>query len=391
MTLHSLPFAKPSIDDADLEAVQESLKNAPLSREGSIVADFEQQLAAYCEVPYAVVFQSGTAAMMAAYFAAQLTPNDRVITSPLSHISTVGSPHRLGISPKFVDINPSTGLIDLDKLKEELNIPLSRGRPFIVPFHFIGLAVDMQQLEALIKHPDAVVIEDATHAIGSCYPTGERVGCCAYSQMTTFSFDSTRTMTTGEGGAVTTYDPDLRHRLQCFRDEGIERHIPYLKKPAVEGEYEVQAITGNFHLTNFQAALGISQLKRIDRFIGKRRHLVQCYRHCLKEIPHLRMISDEQDEYTAFCAMVVHIDYAASQRTREAIMKGMKEQGIATALYGLPLYHHPIFSRQREEGELSEAENFYKQALSLPLYYDLTDEEIHRICQTLKRLLIGKD
>jgi dTDP-4-amino-4,6-dideoxygalactose transaminase len=389
MSLPFLPFARQSIIEEDLDAVQEALKGDHISGGGPLVEQFEQQIASYCDVPFTVLFQTGTAALMAAYFAAELSLYDRVISSPLADISTVASPCQQRIRLKFVDIERSTGHINQEKLKVELNYSCSRGRPFIVPFHFAGLAVDMQKLDGLIKHPDAVVIEDASHAIGSCYPTGERIGSCAYSQMTTFNFDSSRTLTTGEGGVVTTRDPALHHRLLLFRDNGIERGVPYLKKKTseAEGYYEVQAITGNFHMTDFQAALGLSQLSRLDRFIGKRRHLVQCYRQCLKEIPHLKLMTEEQDGYTAFHLMAVQIDFNACGKTRLEVMRRLKERGIGTKVHDIPLYHHPVFKYLTEEEEFSETEAYYQQTLSLPLYYDLTDEDVQRVCRELKEAL----
>lgn len=388
MSLPFLPFARQSIIEEDLEAVNDALRGASLSRGGPTVEQFEKQIAAYCDVPFAVSFQTGTAALMAAYFAAELSPHDRVISSTIADIAAIASPYQHGIRPKFVDIECSTVHLNQEKLKEELNYSSSRGRPFIIPSHFAGLALDMEKLDSLIKHPDAVVIEDASHAIGSCYPTGERVGCCAYSQMTTFSFNSTRTLTTGEGGMVTTYDPALYHRLVLFRDNGIEREVPYLKKTAANGYYEVQAITGNFHMTNFQAALGMSQFNRLDSFIGKRRHLVQCYRQRLKEINRLKLMTDEQDGYTAFHLMVVQIDFESYGKTRLEVMKRLKERGIVTEVHDIPLYHHPLFKQPIEEEEYSQTEIFYQQALSLPLYYDLTDEDVQRVCRELRDVLL---
>ena len=238
-TLPFLPYAKQSIQNEDIEAVTQALKEEWITR-GPLVKLFEESVAAYCNVPYAVAFNSGTAALMAAYFAAKLTPFDRVISTPNTFIATVGLPVQMGMRPRWVDLDRSTGNLDVLQLKKEMNFRSSRGRLFIVPVHFSGLAIDMLALSREVVDPDAVIIEDASHALGSYYPTGEKVGSCAFSQMTIFSFHPAKTLTTGEGGMVTTKDPELYHHLQLFRNNGIENAGPYLTKSiAAPGYYEV--------------------------------------------------------------------------------------------------------------------------------------------------------
>jgi dTDP-4-amino-4,6-dideoxygalactose transaminase len=388
MTLPFLPYAKQSISEEDLQAVVEALKEDWITR-GPPVQLFEQAIANYCEVPYAVAFNSGTAALMAAYFAARLTPFDRVISTPNTFIATLGAPIQLGMHPHFVDIDRSTGNLRIDQLAKQLNFCSTRGRPVIVPVHFAGLAVDMAAIDRQICHPDTIVIEDAAHALGSSYPTGQKVGSCAFSQMTIFSFHPAKTLTTGEGGMVTTKDPELFHRLQLFRDNGIERTAPYLRRPAAPGYYEVQAITGNFNLTSFQAALGLSQLKRLDDFMAKRRSLVKCYRHHLQQVPHLTLFTDQQDDFTAFHLFVVQIDFGAYRKTREKVMSALKEQGIGSQVHYIPLYYHPVLKCDVESEKLKygETETYYQQALSLPLYFDLTESDVNRVCDILLSIL----
>ncbi len=383
-----LPYAKQSIQSDDIQAVTNALKEDAITR-GPPVRAFEESIASYCGSRYAVAFANGTVALMAAYFALDLQAFDRVISTPNTFIATVGIPIREGIQPQFVDIDRTTGNLDLNQLKKFFNVPLSRGRFFIVPVHFSGIAVDMQMLDRSLCHPDCVVIEDAAHAIGSLYPSGERVGSCAYSDMTIFSFHPAKTMTTGEGGMVTTNDANLYHRLRLYRDNGIEREAPYLKQTSAPGYYEVQAITGNFNVTSFQAALGLSQLKRLDSFIEKRRTLVAHYRKNLKNFPHLSLFSDRADSHTAFHLLVAQIDFKAFGTTREKVMEDLKNKGIGSQVHYIPLYRHPVVKSVAEEWlqRYPQMEAYYAQALSLPLYADLTLQEVDRVCETLRGVL----
>lgn len=389
MHSHFLPYARQSIQEADVQAVSEALRGEIITR-GNYVTQFEQAIANYCGVRYAVAFNNGTTALMAAYFAAGLSPFDRILTTPNTFIATVGAAVQAGVTPHFIDIDRSTGNLNLSLIKSHLNFRSTRGKLIILPVHFAGIAIDMKELSTLLyPYPDTIVIEDAAHAIGSSYPTGEKVGSCAWSQLTIFSFHPAKTITTGEGGMVTTNDPDLYHRLQLYRNNGIEREAPYLKKEAKPGYYEVQAITGNFNFTDFQAALGLSQLQRLDQFIDKRRRLLHIYRKLLGNVPNLRLLSDQQDAITAFHLCVVQIDFAKHKTTREVVMQKLHEKGIGTQVHYIPLYYHPVLSHLHEKGILAcpEMEIYYKEALSFPLYYDLKESEVERVCAELKRLL----
>lgn len=388
MTLPFLPYAKQSIEQSDIQAVTEALKEELVTR-GPPVHLFEQSMADYCQVPYAVAFNSGTSALMAAYFAAGLSSFDRVVSTPNTFIATVGVPIQKGIRPYFVDIDCSTGNLDLSQIREGLNFQSTRGRLVIVPMHFSGLALDMAKLDRQLVHPNAVVIEDAAHALGSAYPTGQKVGSCAFSDMTIFSFHPAKILTTGEGGMVTTRNPEFYHRLQLFRDNGIERRLPYLTKAPSNSYYEVHAITGNFHLTSFQAALGLSQLKRLDDFIVKRRKLVKRYRKHLQSIPSLTLFTDRQDSFTAFHLFVVQIDFKSYSITKEELMQQLKNKGIGSQVHYIPLYYHPVLRQEESEEQLNypQTEKYYREALSLPLYFDLSESDVDRICDELIKIL----
>ena len=203
---------------------------------------------------------------------ADLGPQDKLITSSNTFVASAGGAVLRGSTPIFLDIDRTSGDLDLAQLEHTLSQPMSRGRMCVTPVHFAGIPVDMQKMDSIIQKPDVVIIEDAAQALGSKYPSGEKVGSCTWSQMTVFSFHPAKIMTTGEGGMVTTNDENLFHRLRRFRNNGIENDPRYLQGEPAPWYYEVHDLTGNYNFTEFQAALGLSQLARLDKFIEKRRH-----------------------------------------------------------------------------------------------------------------------
>lgn len=389
MTRKFIPYARQSISSDDAHEVSQSLLSDLITR-GPQVEKFEQALAEYCGVQYAVAFNSATAALMAAYHAAKVTVFDRLITTPNSFVATIGAAMQCGATPVFVDIDRATGNLDLDQVKINLEGPQSsRGRMIIAPVHFSGIAVDMEKLDGLIKNPSTFVIEDAAHAIGSSYANGQKVGSCAWSHMTIFSFHPSKTMTTGEGGMVTTNDEELARLLRRFRNNGIEKDPKFLKQEPQPWYYEVQELSGNYNVTELQAALGLSQLKRLEQFVVKRRQLVAYYRSKLKDIPLIKLFSAQYDKQTAFHLFVVQIDFAAIGKKRSDVMLKLKEKGIGSQVHYIPLYRHPIFNKSIEDISVyfPQMEAYYTQALSLPLYYDLTEADVDYICQTLCDIL----
>lgn len=378
------PYAKQSIDSSDIQAVVEALQQEKVTR-GSKTEQFEEAVAGYVGAKWAVAFNSGTSALYAAFFAANVSSTDRFITTPNSFIATAGAGMLRGAKPQFVDIDRSSGNMNIDLLPPLFEGPFTRSKLVVAPVHFAGIALDMRRLERLIKTENSVIIEDAAHALGSKYPTGEMVGSCAYSQMTIFSFHPAKTITSGEGGMVTTNSDELYHRLLLFRNNGITRQKPALKGQEAPGYYEVQALTGNYHMTEMQAALGLSQLMRLHSMVEKRRALVQAYRKALASKPHIALFSPEFDERTAYHLLVAQIDFAALKTTRIDFMNKLREAGVGTDVHYIPIYRHPVMQHlvRDPEIEFPEMEKYYRSCLSLPLYYDLTEEDVNFICSKL--------
>jgi len=383
-----LPYARQSINADDTAAVAAALNSEFITR-GPLVEEFERAFADYCDAEFAVAFSNGSTALLACCQAAQVNQFDRLITTPNTFVATAGAAIHCGATPVFVDIKRETGNLNLEQVAYTLERPYSQGRPIIMPIHFSGLAVDMEKLDSLIKDPDAVVIEDACHAIGSRYKDGKKVGSCAWSQMTVFSFHPAKTMTTGEGGIVTTNDPELYHRLKLVRNNGIEREHGRLERDPMPWYYEVKFLSNNFNFTEIQAALGLSQMKRLDAFIEKRRQLVKAYRQRLTGRPFFRLFTEEQDADTGFHLFVVQIDFEACKTTREKVMLQLREKQIGSQVHYIPLYRHPYF--EKKCGKIAEffpeTEKYYAEALSLPLYYDLSIDQVDHIVRQLLRIV----
>jgi len=383
-----LPYARQSIDDEAIKDIAAVLSSDIITR-GPKVEEFEAAVAEYCNATYGVAFNSGTSALMAACYAADVSAIDRLITTPNTFIATLGAGLHHSMQFVFADIDPSTGNIDCEEVGCVLSQPHSRGRSVILPVHFAGVPVDMQFLDEMIKDPDVVVVEDAAHALGSCYPDGRKVGCCAWSDMTVFSFHPAKTITTGEGGMVMTNSAELQARLQRFRNNGIVRHPAELLGKPTPWYYEVQDLTGNYNFTDFQAALGLSQLQRLDRFIEKRRRLMERYSEQLANVPGVRMLTSEVNGFVAYHLCVVLVDFEEAQITRTQVIQDLKQRGIGTQVHYIPLYHHPYIGKCRGTFDAScpNMEAYYSKTLSLPLYVDLEMEDVDRVCQALKETL----
>ncbi len=355
-----IPICKQNISEQDKAAVQEALSDDMITR-GKRVEQFETDFSTYCGSDFAVSFNSGTSALQAAYFAANVMQDDLVVTTPNTFVGTFVGALNHGAQVRFTDIDPTTGNMDLSN--EELT-----NAKVITPVHFSGIPVDVKSLRT-----NALIIEDAAHALGALDREGNKVGACVYSDMTVFSFHPAKSITTGEGGMVTTNDPDLYEKLKLFRNNGMVRC-----NSSYPGYYEVEAVTGNYHLTEFQAALGSSQLRRVDDFVQKRRALVKVYREAFAD---LTLLSDEFDSLSSHHLFIALIDYKS---TRKAVMEALRERGVGTQVHYMPAYHHPIFSGQPTQPKM---ETYFQQALTLPLYYDMSEETAQYVATQLLEVL----
>jgi UDP-4-amino-4,6-dideoxy-L-N-acetyl-beta-L-altrosamine transaminase len=386
-TTNFLPYAHQAIDSSDIDAVTAALKQQEITR-GSQVAAFEHEVCQRVHATYGVAFSSGSTALYAAFQAAHVGPGDRIVTTPNTFIATVAGGVRAGARLHCVDID-AYGNIDLSLLADEINVPQSRGKTVVVPVHFAGVAVDMRKLDDLITAQQTVVIEDAAHALGSFYPDGSPVGNCAYSDMTIFSFHAIKNITCGEGGMVMTNDEALYQHLRKIRDSGIERTEVRDRLSPEPWYYEVDEISCNVHMTEFQAALGRSQLRRIDIFFQNKASLLAAYRRKLAATPAITLPPSAADPITHYHLFQVNIEFEALGLTRSKVMEGLRALSIGSQYHYVPLYHHPVLQSviSQDSKTFSAMEEHMQKALSLPFFSSMTEEDVDRVVTALRKVV----
>lgn len=356
-----IPYGHQSIDETDIAAVTAVLRGEWLTQ-GPHIAAFEADLAARVEARHAVAFSSGTAALHAAAAAAGLGPDHRVATSALSFVASANCAHYVGATPVLVDVDPATLNIDIGQVPD---------CDALVAVHYAGLPVDLTKLS---KRP-RVVIEDAAHALGTRTPDGP-VGNCAHSDMCVFSFHPVKAVTTGEGGAVTTNSDALAEGLRRFRHHGI------VSKPEHGGwYYEVETLGYNFRITDIQAALGSSQLCRLDAFLDRRQALAERYRSLLAGFAVTLPPAAPSGSYHAYHLFPIRV------ADRRRCFDGLRRAGIGVQVHYVPIYRHPLYARGGASPEQFPAtEAAYAQLLSIPLYPDLREADQDRVVSELTAL-----
>jgi UDP-4-amino-4,6-dideoxy-L-N-acetyl-beta-L-altrosamine transaminase len=376
-----LPYAHHAIDEQDVEAVSQVMRQNWITR-GPVVERFEKAVCDYVQAQYAVAFVNGSAALYAAFQAADVSVCDRTITTPNTFIATAAAAARLGSRVSLVDID-QFGNVDIDQMLEASSFPSSRGRPILVPVHFAGVAVDMKRLSEHLSVPDVVVIEDAAHAFGSKYPSGEMVGSCAFSDMTIFSFHASKNITCGEGGMVTTNNPRLYEKLKMLRDSGLK------KDKELFWTYDCQALSCNYHMNEPQAALGLSQLSKIDRFRFHKQECISRYRQLLMHIPGVESSSQVPDALTHYHLFVAKVRFDELGIAREKVMKSLLDAGIQTQYHYVPLYEHTALRPHLASGEADFVgmREHKARALTLPLFASMTEHDVSRVCAELQKAL----
>ncbi|MDA0183823.1 UDP-4-amino-4,6-dideoxy-N-acetyl-beta-L-altrosamine transaminase [Solirubrobacter phytolaccae] len=357
-----IPYGRQTIEDDDVAAVLEALRSDFLTQ-GPRVAAFEAQLAELAGTPYAVAFSSGTAALHAACFAAGAGPGDEVVTSALTFAASANCAAYVGATPVFADIDPATWNVSA----ETVAAVVSERTRAVIPVSFTGLPAPIAEIRAAVG-PDVVVIEDAAHAIGG-RRAGRPVGADA--DMTVFSFHPVKTVTTGEGGAITLSDPKLYQRLLDFRSHGMTKDPARLERPDEGGWYMEQHLLGfNYRITDLQCALGSSQLAKTERFVAARNAIAARYREELAGVVAL------PPEVPADSLHAYHL-FVISVAERRRVYDALRERGVLAQIHYLPVYLHPYYrdTYGYAPGLCPEAETYYEGCLSLPCFPGLTEDE----------------
>ena len=347
-----IPYGRQLVDDDDVAAVVAVLRGDWLTQ-GPHVSEFEDRLSQITGARYAVAFSSGTAALHGAAHAAGLGPGDLVATSPLSFAASANCARYVGADVVFVDIDPSTLNLDLTQIPSEADA--------LVAVHYAGLPVD---LASLARRP-RVVIEDAAHAIGASTPDGP-VGNCAHSDLCCFSFHPVKTVTTGEGGAVTTNDPGLAEQLRTFRHHGIR------PSPSKGGwSYDINELGYNYRLTDIQAALGTSQLAKLDRFVDRRNELANRYRQALASVARVTL----PPEAPSGARHAYHL-FPVQVHDRADVYRELRARGIGVQVHYVPTYRLTAYAGGGQSpADFPHTEAAYSGLLSLPLYPALSDAD----------------
>lgn len=378
-----ISYGRQSISDDDIQAVIDTLKSDFLTQ-GPAVQAFEKTIAMYCGVKYCVAVANGTAALHLAVAALELPQGSEGITSTNTFVASSNSMLYCGLKPVFADIDPETFNVTPGTLADKL----SPETKLLIPVHFAGQPCRMAEIGSLAKSHSLRVIEDAAHAIGSGYSDGDRVGSCKYSDLTTFSFHPVKTITTCEGGAITTNDDILYERLLLLRSHGITKNPGLLGKNPGPWYHEMQGLGYNYRLCDIQAALGSSQMKRLEEFKARRRMLVARYNAAFTDMPALATPHEEGGMNSCFHLYVVRIDFEAIGMSRAEFMKELAARDIGTQVHYIPVHTQPYYTQivGTVAEECPDARSYYEKALSLPLYPGMTDEEHGHVIRMVKEL-----
>ena len=381
--MKELPYSTQWIEDEDVEAVAAVLRS-PWLTQGPAVEAFEAALAERCGARHAVAVSSGTAALHLACLALGLGPGKRLVTSPLSFAASANCALYCGAVPDFADVDPATGNMTPDTLAHALRpVPAD----VVVPVHFSGRPADVEGMARVAG--GAAVLEDACHAVGAEVKTSSgwsKVGSCTHSAAVVFSFHPVKPLTTAEGGAVVTQDEALARRVRALRTHGIVRD-PALQDAHGGWYYEMRDLGYNYRITDVQAALGLSQLRRLDDGIARRRRLAARYREELEGVDGLVLPPLEKDVRSSWHLFPVRIDHPRIGRRQ--VYDALRAEGIRAQVHYIPVHLQPYY-RERfgfAPGRFPAAEAFYDQELSLPLFSTMASEDVTRVAAALRRAL----
>ena len=379
-----IPYGRQQISDDDIAAVAAVLRSDFLTQ-GPAVPAFEAALTRYCGAAHAVAVNSATSALHLACLAFGVGPGDLVWTSPITFVASANCARYCGADVGFVDIDPRTYCLSADRLAEQLAEAAARGRlpKVVIPVHLAGQSCDMQAIHALKQQYGFSVVEDASHAVGGRYQ-GTPVGRCAFSDITVFSFHPVKIVTTAEGGAALTNDEALAGRMRRLRSHGITRDAGEMAGESDGPWYYEQLELGfNYRLTDVQAALGLSQLARIDAFVARRHEIAARYDEMLRALP---VVTPWQhpDSVSATHLYIVRLDRSRVRRTHRQVFDALRAASIGVNLHYIPVYRQPYYVRLGHTAAgCSEAERYYAEAISLPMFPALTAAQQDRVVAAL--------
>lgn len=370
-----IPYGRQTIDEDDINAVVDVLKSDYLTT-GPKIAEFEQAVASYTGAKYAVAISNGTSALHAACFAAGIGRGDEVITTPLTFAASANCVLYCGGTPVFADVDPYTYNIDPEDIRKKITDKTKA----IIAVHLAGQPCDMDEIHSIAQEHNLIVIEDGAHALGSVYK-GKKVGCL--SDMTTFSFHPVKPITTGEGGMIMTDNEEVYKRLVLFRSHGITRDESMMTRNEGPWFYQQLDLGYNYRITDIQCALGCSQMRKLDKFLKRRRELVERYNNAFIECDNIvtpYQLPDTQSGWHLYIVQVKNHD-------RKQVFETLRDKGIGVNVHYIPVYMHPYYQEHGyKDVHCANAEEIYSHIISLPLYPGLTDDQQDYVIDTLKQL-----
>ncbi len=384
-----IPYGRQNINQDDIDAIVDALKS-DLITQGNKVPEFESLVASYCGAQYGVAVNSATSALHIACMAIDIGPGDIVWTAAVSFVASANCALYCGAAVDFIDIDPRTFNLSVEHLREKLIDAEKKGvlPKAVIPVHMAGQSCDMESIALLAEHYGFKIIEDASHAIGGLYQQ-QKVGSCQYSDMTVFSFHPVKVMTSIEGGMVMTNNPEIDQKLRLFRSHGISRDSELMQgEPDGPWYYEQVALGYNYRMNDIQAALGISQLKRLDRFILRRAEIAAQYQQLLSDLPvTLPYVGDEVT--TSWHLFIVLLD-DKFKAAHKAIFEHMRNQGIYVQLHYIPLFNQPYYKQFNINPDgFVNSNYYYEHAMSLPIYFSLEEHSIEFVADSLSQCLDG--
>lgn len=383
-----IAYGQQSISQKDIDAVIDVLKSVNLTQ-GPAIEQFEDCVKAYTNAKHAITFNSATSALHSACLAIGLGPEDLLWTTPNTFVASANCALYCGAKVDFVDIDPHTYNLCPKRLEEKLIVAEKNGNlpKIVVPVHLTGQPCDMAAIHALGQKFGFKIIEDASHAIGGRYQ-GEVIGNCKYSDITVFSFHPVKIITTAEGGMALTQNAELSARLRLVRSHGITRDSSLMTKP-MDGPWYYQQITlgFNYRMTDMQAALGTSQMGRLDEFVKRRQEIAKRYDDLLCDLP-LTLPWQHPDSYGAFHLYVIRLKLDQISRSHLQVFEAMRTNEIMVNLHYIPVHTQPFYQKMGfKEGDFPQAEQYYREAISLPMHINLSDDDLKFVARRLREAI----
>lgn len=387
--METIPYGRQDINQADIQAVVDVLQSDWLTQ-GPTIERFEQKVANYCGAKYAVAVNSATSALHIACMAAGLGTDDILWTTPNTFVASANCGRYCGAAVDFVDIDDRTYNMSVEKLEEKLIYAKKKGKlpKVVIPVHFSGQSCEMDKIAMLAKEYGFTVIEDASHGIGGSYKQ-EKIGSCIYSEMTVFSFHPVKIITTAEGGMVLTNNSELYEKLIQFRSHGITRKPELMTEEAHGPWYYQQIDLGyNYRMTDLQAALGLSQMDRLEEFVTWRHLLAEKYNRELQELPIL-LPWQHPDTYSAYHLYVICLEKDKITKTHKQVFEELRQAGIGVNLHYIPVHTQPYYRQFGFNwGDFPVSEYYYSTAISIPMYSAMTEAEQDRVIGVVREVLV---